>query len=404
MPEFTAKTRIEAPAGEVAAWHAREGARGRLTPPWEPAARVEAFGDHSVEVVPEGPEASLLIDRVAFKERYRGSGIDRAEARLDRLFRYRHAAARGDIERHHASPKKGLLVAVTGSSGFLGVPLVSFLKAGGHRVVRLVRADPGPEDIVWDPEGKGVDPAGLEGADAVVNLAGENIASKRWTETQKARIRDSRVLGTRALVDALSRVKRRPAVLVSASAIGYYGDSEREVDEGSPPGKGFLADVCVKWEEAAAPAAKAGIRVVLARIGMVLSPAGGALAKMLTPFKLCVGGPVGGGEQPMRWVSVDDFLGAVHFAITRESVSGAMNVTAPGPTTNAEFARVLGRVLGRPAVAPMPAALVRLVFGEMGDALLLGGASARPDRLESAGFRFLHPDLEAALRHVLGIR
>jgi hypothetical protein len=236
-----------------------------------------------------------------------------------------------------------------------------------------------------------------------VHLAGETVSGGCWTTEKKARIRDSRSDGTRVLVAALSGLEQPPKVLVSASAIGIYGDRGAEMlREDSPPGAGFLADVCKAWEAATAPATAHGIRVVNLRLGVVLSAAGGALATMLTPFRLGVGGPVGDGSQSLSWIALDDVLDAVLFALTTPTLAGPVNAVAPHPVTNRDFATSLARVLGRPAIIPFPAAAVRLLFGEMGDALLLASTRVEPGRLTAAGFRFRYPDLEPALRHLLG--
>jgi uncharacterized protein (TIGR01777 family) len=243
---------------------------------------------------------------------------------------------------------------------------------------------------------------GSEEPDAVVHLAGENIAAGRWTERQKARIRDSRVKGTRLLCDLLARYSPPPKALVCASAVGYYGDRGDEIlKEESAPGSDFLFDVCREWEAATQTAVERGIRVVNLRIGVVLSPLGGALAKMLTPFKLGAGGVIGSGRQYMSWIALDDVVRAFHFALTNQSLLGPVNAVAPNPVTNRDFTRTLGRVLSRPTVFPMPAFAARLAFGEMADALLLASTRVEPARLLAGSFIFRYPDLEGALRHLL---
>jgi len=278
-------------------------------------------------------------------------------------------------------------ILVTGSSGLIGSKLVSFLEAERHEVVRYKRT--------------ATRPAIEEGLDAVVHLAGEPIAG-RWTAKKKGRIRESRVGGTRQLCEALARLERPPRVLVSASAIGYYGDRGTEIlNEDSPPGTGFLADVCRDWEAAADPAAEAGIRVVNLRFGIVLSGDGGALAKMLLPFRMGFGGIVGSGKQFWSWVAIEDVVGAIQHALNTEWARGPMNVVSPNAVTNREFTKALGRVLGRPTVFPMPAMAARVVFGEMAEALLLGSARVQPIRLEGSGYRFRFPVLETTLRHMV---
>ncbi len=298
-------------------------------------------------------------------------------------------------------------ILVTGSSGLIGSALVPSLTAGGHSVIRLVRSQPGPPAPpgywVWDPERGDLLSQGSETPDAVVHLAGENIAAGRWSERQKAKIYDSRVRGTRALCEVMGRWSPPPRVLVCASAIGYYGDRGEEIlTEASPAGSSFLADVCREWEAATQPTAETGIRVVNLRTGIVLCVAGGALARMLTPFKLGAGGVVGSGRQYMSWITLDDVVGAICFALTQESLRGPLNLVAPNPVTNREFTRTLGRVLSRPTLLPLPAFAARLALGEMADALLLASQRVQPARLLASGFTFRYENLEGALRHVLG--
>ena len=292
---------------------------------------------------------------------------------------------------------------MSGSSGLIGNALSHALEGGSHTVVRLVR---GPSrdgsSVSWDPERGTIDRMGLEGFDAVVHLAGEPLLG-RWTAAKKRRIRDSRVLGTKLLAEALATLKRRPGVLVCASAAGYYGDRGAEIlTEESAAGRGFLAEVCREWESAAAPARAAGIRVVNIRTGLVLSRVGGLLKIMLLPFRLGLGGPIGGGKSYWSWITLDDLIAVYRFAVTRESLAGAMNAAAPHPVTNADFARTLGVVLRRPAVLPVPPLALRLLFGREAADDMLSGFRLEPARLQTAGFRFQHPELEQALRHVLG--
>jgi uncharacterized protein (TIGR01777 family) len=272
-----------------------------------------------------------------------------------------------------------------------------------HETAHLGRAAAGPRAIAWDPAAGRIDAARLEGFDAVVHLAGEPIAEGRWNEAKKRRILESRVAGTRLLCETLARLSSPPRVLVCASAIGWYGDrGDETLTEDSAPGGGFLADVCRQWEAAADPARAKSIRVVHLRSGVVLTPAGGALNKMLTPFRMGVGGVVGSGSQWMSWIGLDDEIGAILHALVTESLSGPVNAVAPRPVTNREFTKTLGGVLGRPTVMPMPAFAARLVFGEVADALLLSSQRVQPARLEATGYRFRHPDLAGALAHLLG--
>ncbi len=296
-------------------------------------------------------------------------------------------------------------VLITGSSGLIGSALTSALTVQGHQVVRLVRRTVNGEEGVakWDPAAGKLDPAVFEGVDAVVNLAGESIAAGRWTPQRKARIRESRVPGTRLLSDTMAQLAHPPEVLVSASAVGYYGSrGEEALSEDEPPGAGFLPEVCVDWEAATEPAKQRGIRVVNLRIGMVLSGKGGALQPMAAAFKMGVGGRLGNGRQFMAWIAIDDLVSAIMYVIAKNALNGPVNAVAPSPVSNREFTKTFGKILGRPTVLAMPAFAARLVFGEMADALLLASVRVEPQRLLFGGFVFWHPQLEGALRHVLG--
>jgi uncharacterized protein (TIGR01777 family) len=296
-------------------------------------------------------------------------------------------------------------VLVTGSTGLVGSAVVAFLTAGGHQVTRLVRTTPAPgaAEVYWDPAAKTIATPALEGLDAVVHLAGENIATGRWTPAKKRRIRDSRVQGTRLLCYALAQLVEPPTVLVSASAIGYYGDrGDRIMTEENRPGTDFLAEVCREWEAATAPAEERGLRVVRLRTGMVLTPAGGALHKMLTPFKLGVGGIMGNGQQYMSWIARDDVVGIIQHALTADALRGPVNAVSPHPVTNQEFTKTLGQILQRPTVLPMPSFAARALFGEMADALMLSSTRVEPERLINSGYEFQFPELDGALRHMLG--
>jgi uncharacterized protein (TIGR01777 family) len=299
-------------------------------------------------------------------------------------------------------------IIVTGASGLVGSALVPALMAEGHQVTTLVRrvSKHKPQadvtEVEWEPTTGQLDAARLVGHDAAVHLAGEPIAAGRWTDAKKQRIRASRVESTRLLADTLARLQTRPRVLVCASAIGYYGNRDAEVlTEESAPGTDFLSEVCRAWEAAAEPARAAGIRTVHLRIGIVLSKEGGALAQMLTPFQLGIGGPIGNGRHYMSWLALDDAVGMIEHALTDEHLAGPVNAVTPQPVTNSEFAKTMGRVLGRPALLPMPAFALRFALGEMADALLLSSARVAPERLQAAGYQFKYPQLEGALRHVL---
>lgn len=290
-------------------------------------------------------------------------------------------------------------VVVSGSHGFIGSALVPALAAGGHRVRRLVRRTAGEGEVAWDPDAGTIDTAALEGVGGVVHLGGVGIGDKRWTPEQKDRIRDSRVRGTTVLATALAGLATKPSVLVSGSAVGWYGDRGDEVlTEDSSPGEGFLAEVVQAWEDATAPAADAGIRVVTARSGIVQSPAGGALKKQLPLFKLGVGGPLGSGRQWVSWVTLDDEVAALVHLLGDDGLSGPVNITAPEPVTSAGMARAIGTAVHRPAFLPVPKAALGLVLGrQMADEMLTAGQRVLPARLLDRGFTFRHPEAEAAM-------
>lgn len=452
---FEKQSDLPFPAETVFAWHARPGAFERLNPPWQPAevihsdgritdgARVEIrvplgpikrrwiaehhnfipgrqFQDVQIEgpfakwvhthtVEPVDDKCSRLIDFIDFALPGglpgRLLGGSAAVKQLARVFEYRHKTTRDDLAAHaRYSEGHPMKILISGSSGLVGSELRPMLTTGGHEVVRLTRPkSDNAGEVTWRPAEGMIDQQGLEGFDGVVHLAGENIGDKRWSNEQKARIRNSRVDGTRLLSEALAKLDNPPKVLVCASAIGYYGDRGDELlDESSKPGTGFLPEVCVEWEAAANPAREKGIRVVHLRFGVVLSPKGGALKKMLFPFKMGGGGVIGGGKQYWSWVAIDDVLGAILHALATEEVSGPVNVVSPNPVTNREFTKTLGRVLKRPTILPMPGFLARLALGEMADDLLLASARVEPKVLRETKYDFRFPELEPALRHLLG--
>jgi uncharacterized protein (TIGR01777 family) len=293
-------------------------------------------------------------------------------------------------------------VAVTGSTGFIGSALVEALTAAGHRPIRVVRGTATGDEIAWDPEAGTIDAASLEGIEGVVHLAGAGIGDHRWTDAYKLTIRRSRTNGTTLIARTLAGLAKRPSVLVSGSAVGYYGDRGDEVlDETSPPGTGFLPDVCVAWEAATAAATDAGVRVVTTRSGIVLSPHGGALKRQLPLFKLGLGGKLGTGRQWQSWITLDDEVGAILHLLTA-AVTGPVNLTAPHPVTNADFTRTLAGVLHRPSFFPVPSFGPKLVLGsELADILLFEGQRVLPRVLEDSGYSFAHPTLEEALRSLL---
>ncbi|MEO8140765.1 MAG: TIGR01777 family oxidoreductase [Gemmatimonadota bacterium] len=456
MSRFELTSELSCSAEQAYAWHARAGAFERLTPPWERVRVLERNGTiadgtvvlemrvgptrqrwvarhrdaipgrqfvdeqmegpfarwvHTHRFAPLGGERTRYTDEIGYT--LPGGALGELGAgfvanKLRRNFRYRHATVRDDLAAHQRHAARGALtVAITGATGLLGRNLIAFLTAGGHSVLRIVRGQAGPDDIGWDPAGGRLDAAALEGVDAVIHLAGESIAGSRWSNTQRRRILDSRIQGTTLLAETLARLTHPPKVLVSASAVGIYGDRGDEVvTEETPlhtgPGSMFVEQVGQAWEAATAPADRAGIRVVRTRIGIVLTPAGGALQQMLPPFRMGVGGRLGSGQQYMSWISIDDVVGALHHVLMTESLRGPVNLTAPEPVTNAAFTTTIGKVLGRPTLFPVPAAALRLLLGDIADELLLSGARVVPQRLEQSGYRFRQAALEDALRHLLG--
>jgi len=394
--------RIPFSADTVHRWLARPGASERLTPPWERIGALERW-NHTCTIVPSDDSSCLLTDRIEYRSR---AGWWLLRRRVERVLAYRHALLPQDLAAHARFAGHGSLrVAITGASGLIGRGLAAFLASGGHAVLRVVRRQPAQGEIGWDPVAGRIDAAGLEGCDAVVHLAGENVASGRWTRTRRRRIRESRRQGTTLLADAIAGLARKPRVLLSAAAIGIYGSRGDEVlteeSAAAPPGS-FLADICREWEAATEPTRQAGVRVALPRFGLVLSPAGGALGKMLPVFRAGAGGPLGSGRQWMSWISLEDVIGALHHALFTDALLSPFNVVGPAPVTNAEFTRTLGRVIGRPTVLPAPAMALRLIFGEMANETILASLRVLPERLLGSGYSFRHSTLESALRFELG--
>jgi uncharacterized protein (TIGR01777 family) len=296
-------------------------------------------------------------------------------------------------------------VLISGASGLVGSALVPYLENRGWTVLKLVRpgSPPGGDNqILWDPMNHSLETQKLENLDAVIHLAGESIADGRWTAAKKERIRKSRVEVTRFLAEALGRLKNPPKTFISASAIGFYGDrGPASQSETSPAGSSFLARVCQEWEAAAEPLSKKGVRVVFIRTGIVLSAKGGALGKMLLPFKMGVGGKIGSGDQYMSWIDIDDEVGVIEHALKTESLVGPVNAVAPAPVPNGDFTKALGRALNRPTLFPMPAFAAKLAFGEMADELLLSSLRVEPAQLRQSGYAFRYPQLDESLRHLL---
>ena len=295
-------------------------------------------------------------------------------------------------------------VLISGSSGLIGSALTENLRGEGHEVTRLVRSgSSGDGSVAWDPEQGRIDAAGVEGHDAVVHLAGEGIGDHRWSEEHKRRVLDSRVKGTTLLAETLAKAQQTPAVMISGSAVGYYGDrGDEHLNEESAPGTGFLSDVVTQWEASTGAAEDAGIRVVHLRTGIVLSPRGGALKPLLPLFKLGLGGKLGSGRQYFSWISIDDEIGAIRHAIATDQLSGGVNATAPKPVTNADFTKALAKAVRRPAFLTVPKAALAVRFGsQAADEMLLGGQRVLPAKLEATGYEFRHPELDAALAALL---
>ena len=404
--------------GDRATFRVRVGAFGfRGTVEYEGYRPLEELGNRHVG----GPHRSLrhrhlfratgegsceLTERIQCEPRLILATLGRAWLRrtMERTLEFHQERLRRDLDRHASGPAEPLRVLVTGASGLIGGALTAFLESGGHEVVRLVRRPPAaPAEIPWDPAAGQLDAGTLEGFDAVIHLTGENVGAGRWNAARRLRIRESRVASTELLCGALAAVRRPPSVLVSASAVGYYGDIDGTVDESAPAGDGYLAGVTAAWEQAAEPARAAGIRVAHARLGAVLSPKAGILKRLLPVFRAGAGGVVGSGRQPISWIGLDDAVGALHFLVSNGQAQGAFNVVAPRAATNCEFTRALAAVLRRPAIAPVPAVAIRTLFGEMGDQLILKGQAVVPARLTELGFRWLEPTLDGALRWELGM-
>ncbi|WP_145370953.1 TIGR01777 family oxidoreductase [Maioricimonas rarisocia] len=450
---FVRRSEMPASAETVFAWHERPGAFERLAPPWDRVELVEQSGGiqdgarvvlrvgplrqkwiaehrnyvpgrsfqdvqvsgpfahwahtHSVEPIDE--TRCILEDRIEYRlpagkvGNTAGGGMVRSM--LDRMFTYRHEITADDVAAIQQRKEQTMsTIGVTGASGMVGSTVVPMLTTAGHSAFRFVRRPAKSEDErQWTPSEPQLDPKQFEGLDAVIHLAGENIGDSRWTQSKKQRIRDSRVDGTRRLAEALAKLEQPPKTLVCASATGFYGDRGDEIlTEQSDAGTGFLTDVCQEWEAAAGPAREAGIRVVHVRLGMILSPKGGALQKMLTPFKLGGGGVVGDGNQYWSWIALDDAAAIFTRAATDAGLEGPVNAVTPNPVTNREFTQTLAKVLHRPAIIPVPKFAARLALGEMADELLFASVRVMPEKLQASDYAFRYPELEEALRHLLG--
>lgn len=454
MPSFTAASLFPCSARELYDWHSRSGALERLIPPWEntrvlsrtggldPGGRVVLgmhagpvpyqWRAHHIENIPgemfrdiqergpfarwththrftDTPDGARLEDHIEYalpgQQLLPGFSATLVDRTLERVFRYRHATLADDIRLHQRCSRTPLRVLISGGSGVLGSALYPLLTTGGHEVWTLVRRQPdrSKREIYWNPERGELNLAVLPPFDGVVHLAGDNIGEGRWTPAKKRRVIDSRVLGTGLIARTLAGLPVRPRVLLSASAVGFYGNCldccMREEDS---PGPDFISDVCSLWEHSAAPAQAAGIRTVFMRIGVVLSPRGGALQRLLATSAFGFSSRFGSGEQYLSWIGINDMVAAVLHALTCDSLSGPVNIAAPRAVTNSELMRTLAAVLHRPLLPPIPAGLLKSLYGQMASEVLLGGCRVATEKLEQSGHTFRHADLEQALRHLLG--
>jgi len=445
MTKHTRKFLINLPCEDVYAWHTRPDTMKRLTPmsqsfeiihqsgSVEDGGRIEVnikqgifsnkvvyeFFDciknkqicnrqikgpfqkweHRLQFIPVNQTQCELVEEIDYEfpgffpptKRY----INR---KIQNLFDFRHERLQSDLQEHKGVKTMKILIA--GSSGLIGTALRDFLTTGGHEVTPLIRKQ--GEGIVWNPETQEINLSDLEGFDAIINLAGENLADSRWSTAKKQRILESRVKSTQLLAESVKKLSHPPKVFINASAIGYYGNvPEGDVTESHLAGEGFLSDVCQQWEAATDCLIGEDIRIVLLRTGVVLSPKGGALKAMLTPFKLCFGGVIGSGNQMMSWIDIEDQIRAIYFCLNMDSIHGPINLTAPNPVSNREFTKALGKALNRPTIFPMPEFVAQTLFGEMADEMLLSGAKILPEKLQKHGFTFQYPTLDDSLKHLL---
>ena len=451
---YIKRTKINAPADRLFKWHARDGAILRLTPPWAPLKMISRKGngidkgvtvvfeikiagipmkwealhtayrenemfqdrqvkgpfsrwEHTHRFIARGTDQTVMADEIKFRLPF--GWLSRpfygfAKKEFERMFHYRHRVLKHDLEHDtDAGPKKRVLV--SGASGTIGRTLVPFLKTCGHEVVRLVRkrSDEAGDTLFWDPEKGELDLENSGYFDAVINLNGIDISKGRWTNRQKRRIINSRTRPTKLLVEKMLQLKNKPSVFLSSSAIGYYGDgSDAELTEAGENGACFIAKVCRRWENRSKAAAEAGIRTVQLRIGIVLTPAGGALARMALPFKMGCGVKIGDGKQYMSWISMDDLVSSILFIINTPSIEGPVNVTAPHPVTNRAFSKTLGSVFSRKVLFTLPKRVAHLMWGQMGRETLLASARVKPEKLLDHGFVFQHNRLPEALKDMLG--
>jgi len=452
---FIKQSLIKAPAEDVFQWHARPGALERLSPPWDPIEVVEqhgginkdatvllkmkagpfyyrwaaehtqyqenhlfkdrqkrgpfAFWSHTHTFQPDRIGGCLMQDQIQYAlpfDPFSRPFVPVIQKRLKRIFNYRHTTLTHDLALHNERRlKQSLNIVISGATGLIGRAIIPFLTTGGHRVTRLVRnTKPSPNQLFWDPLAGKLERSVLKNTDVIINLSGENIGRGRWTKAKKRKIIQSRIKTTALLSEMIANLEPPPKVLLNASAIGYYGNQgDLRLTEENDCGTGFISEICRNWEKAASLAQKRGIRVVFLRIGVVLSPCGGALKKMLLPFKMGLGGKFGSGRQYISFIGIDDVIGAIYHIINNDSLDGPVNIVAPKPVTNLEFTKTLGKVVKRPTLFTAPEIAIKSVFGEMGQEILLSGIRVEPQKLVASGYNFRNPDLEGVLRHSLGL-
>ncbi|MCF8069286.1 MAG: TIGR01777 family oxidoreductase [Desulfobacterales bacterium] len=454
---FIKQSHIDVSARELFQWHARPGALERLSPPWDPvkvlhreggiqkgakvALKMKAgpvsftwkaehldydenrmFRDrqargpfrkwiHTHTFIPDGENACYLKDAIEYALPVPpfGSllGNRFVEKRLEHIFVYRHETTRLDMAAHQAiAPFKPLTFLISGASGVIGCAIIPFLTTGGHRVISLVRKKPVQEnEVFWDPSNGIIEKEHLPQIDVFIHLAGEHIGQGKWTSEKKKIIIESRTKGTSLLAKTAAEMTIPPKVFLSASAIGFYGHRDnRELTETDGPGDDFISSVCNQWENAARPAMEKNIRTVFLRIGVALTPSGGALQRLLLPFSMGMGGRIGTGKQFMSWVGIDDVIGSIYHIIHNDRLTGPVNIVSPNPATNYEITAILSQILKRPAFMHIPEKAIKLFFGEMGKEVLLSSTRVYPEKLIETGYKFRYPDLYSALSHVLGAK
>ncbi len=453
---FTKSSSMGVPVEEVFKWHSRPGAIERLSPPWDPLkvlmrsgeiekgaevllemkagpfpftwhARHTAFHEneyfrdqqlrgpfskwiHTHRFLPDQNNGCILKDEIEYRlPVHFFSGVlskPMIRKKLERIFRYRHRITQQDLALHlSVKASEPMTILISGASGVIGSALVPFLTTGGHRVVRLVRRPPDKsgDEIFWDPDSKKLCLDSIGNIDAAIHLAGDHIGSGRWTDQKKNRIIQSRVRGTTLIAEKLAALDKPPRVVICASAIGYYGNRGNEtLDESHGPGNDFISMVCDQWEQSARLLPDKGIRTSFLRIGVVLTPLGGALQRLLLPYKFGIGGKIGSGSQYISWVGMEDVLGSIHHILFHDSVSGPVNIVSPNPVTNKTLTKTLGLILSRPTPFPIPSKVIQFAFGEMGKEILLSSTRVMPQKLLQTGYRFKNPVLDEALKQMLG--